>query len=451
MENTSKNFFETITEMQKKVVENFTDVSEKMQKNFTPTNFMDSDPFKKWYDSQMSFFNQKGDTKIESEPMAFFNSWMENQAKMAKTWLEETKNTASKFGADLNLTNPNMDMFNNWMDTINKTYGEMAKNFNINSDAKSSFSGLFNNSQNYMKMFEIWMPMLNSIKSKSFTPDTFKQMFNANLFKGMMDNVFNLQPDYMKNMMNGFNMKDSWDNFSKQGKGYYDSFSQNMHNNLADGNKVFGQFNTMYESFSNSMNEAFSPMMKMMTPGTQKDQINMMNDMLSDFNHYNMLNSQMQYMMYVTGVKAMEEVSENVHSKMKAGEDMSDFAKIYQEWLGINDKHFVNLYDSDDYSKMQGELNSYGMKLKQKINLQMEKSLAHLPLVNRTEIDQLYKTIYDLKKQMTDMQKEFKASLLKTVTMPKSETAPIKEEASASATENSNTAKATAKPATKKA
>jgi len=32
MENTSKNFFETMTEMQKKVVENFNDVTEKAKK-----------------------------------------------------------------------------------------------------------------------------------------------------------------------------------------------------------------------------------------------------------------------------------------------------------------------------------------------------------------------------------------------------------------------------------
>jgi len=455
MENTSKNFFETMTEMQKKVVENFTGASEKFQKNFTQTNFIESDPFKKWYDSQMSFFNQKGDKKTENEPMAFFNSWIENQAAMAKNWFEETKNAATKLSSDLNMTNPNMDMFNNWMETVNNTYGEMAKNFNANNDAKSSFSGLFNNSQNYMKMFEIWMPMLNSLQNKSFTPESFKQMFNAQMFKGMMDNVFNMQPDYMKNMMKGFDVKGGFENFAQQGKTYYDTFSQNLHKGLADGNNVFGQVNTMYNNFNNTVTNAMSPLMKMMTPGTQKDQMNMMTELMNDLNQYNLLNSQMQYMMYVTGVKAMENVSESVYSKMKNGEDMSDFAKIYQEWLGINDKQFVTLFDSDDYSKMQGELNSYGMKLKQKVNQQMEKSLANLPLINRTEMDELYKTIYDLRKQMTEMQKAFKESLVKKETVSKSEAEPKKESAPAASASVAGTkpvaeAKPVSKPAAKK-
>jgi len=449
MENTSKNFFETMTEMQKKVVENFTDASEKMQKNFFQNNYMESDPFKKWYDSQMSFFNQKNDKNTETDPMKFFNSWMENQANLSKTWFDQVNSTTNKMKADFSAANPSVDMFNSWMETVNKTYGEMAKNFNINHDAKSSFAGLFNNSQNYMKMFEIWMPMMTSLQNKSFTPDSFKALFNAQLFKGMMDNVFNMQPDYMKNMMNDFNskMKSSFSDFSKQGKGYYDTFSQNIHKGLGEGNNFFNQYSAMYQNFYNSMNTAVSPLMKLVSPGDQKDQMNMFNTLSNDFNHYNTLNSQMQYMMYVTGVKAMEEVAENVFNKMNSGEDMSNFTNVYQEWLNINDKNFVTLFDSDDYSKIQSELNSYGMKIKKQITTQMEKSMAHLPLINRTEMDELYKSFYDLRKQMTEMQKTLKSMVANQITPAAKSEASV---ATESAVNTESSAKATAK-ATKKA
>lgn len=449
MENTSKNFFETMTEMQKKVVENFTDASEKMQKNFFQNNYMESDPFKKWYDSQMSFFNQKSDKNTETDPMKFFNSWMENQATLSKTWFDQVNTTTDKMKADFSAANPSADLFNSWMETVNKTYGEMAKSFNINHDAKSSFAGMFNNSQNYMKMFEIWMPMMKSLQNKSFTPESFKSMFNAQLFKGMMDNVFNMQPDSMKNMMNDFSskMKSSFSDFSKQGKGYYDTFSQNLHKGFGEGNTMFDQYSSMYQNFYNSMNNAVSPLMKLVSPGDQKDQMEMFNTLSNDFNHYNTLNSQMQYMMYVTGVKAMEEAAENVYNKMNSGEDMSNFTNVYQEWLNINDKNFVTLFDSDDYSKIQSELNSYGMKIKKQINLQMEKSMAHLPLINRTEMDELYKSFYDLRKQMTEMQKTLKSMIANQVTpAAKSETV-----ASESADKSESSTKTTAKAATKKA
>lgn len=439
MENTSKNFFETMTEMQKKVVENFNEASEKMQKNFFSKNYMDSDPFKKWYDSQMSFFNQSSDNKGNNDPMHFFNNWMEHQLNFSKAWLEQIQNTYNKMGRDFN-SGSGMDMYNNWMETMNKSYAEMMKSFGSKSDGLNSFAGLFNNSQNYMKMFEIWMPMLNSLKDKTFTPDAFKSMFNPQLFKNFMDSAFNMQPEAMRNLLNQYNetLKEGFDQFSKQGKAYYEDFSKRMHSQMPNGLEAMDQFGSLYNQYTEYMNQAFSPVMKMITPGTQKDQIETLQSLSNDFSRYNLLNNKMQYMMYSTGVKAMEEVAESVFNKMKNGEDMSNFLNVYQEWLNINDKNFVKLFDSEEYSSLQAEFNAIDMKIKRAINLQMEKSMAHLPLINRTEMDELYKTIYELKKQISELVK-FNKNLI------------LNNGSQSDKTETRETASETVKPAAKSA
>lgn len=453
MENTKKNFFETMTEMQKKVVENFNDASEKMQKNFFKNDYMESDPFKKWYDSQMSFFNQSASKAGENDPMKFFNAWLENQTEFTKNWLEQTQNSFSKLGVDFKSV-PNMDMYSNWMDTMNKTYSEMMKNFSLKNEGMNSFTGLFNNSQNYMKMFEIWMPMMSSLKDKSFTPDMFKNMFKPEMFKGLMDNVFNMQPDYVKDLMKKYEtaVKEGMESFGKQGQDFYSNFSTNMHKGFADGGKSFDQFNTLYNQYADSLNQAFSPIMKMVTPGSQKDQMELLNNLSKDFSQYNLLNNKMQYMMYTTGVKTMEDVSQNVYAKMKDGVDMSDFKNVYQEWLNINDKNFVTLFDSDEYSKLQAEFNAVDMKIKKAVNTQWEKTLSHLPLINRTEMDELYKTIYDLKKQVSELMK-FNKTAKKEAETPVATKETSTKEASTKETpaKETETPKSTAKTASKKA
>lgn len=81
----------------------------------------------------------------------------------------------------------------------------------------------------------------------------------------------------------------------------------------------------------------------------------------------------------------------------------------------------------------------------------MEKSLAHLPLINRTEMDELYKTVYELKKQISKLVKFNKASVVNMVATA-TKTAESATAATESKTESSKeTAKATAKPAAKKA
>ncbi len=188
--------FETMANMQKQAVESFNSMTENMQKNMSQNQILDSDFFKKWFDSQMSFFNQNAGQKEENNPMNFFNTWMKGQMEMAQNWFNQSQQSMGSMmnsNADAKKAyDSTLNMFNNWMSTLNNSYAEMLKNFSGNHDAKDGFSGMFNNAQNYMKMFEIWMPMLKSIQDKTFTPETFKSMFNTEMFKGMMDNMFKM-------------------------------------------------------------------------------------------------------------------------------------------------------------------------------------------------------------------------------------------------------------------
>jgi BMFP domain-containing protein YqiC len=256
------------------------------------------------------------------------------------------------------------------------------------------------------------MPMFKSIQDKTFTPETFKSMFNAPLFKDIMDKVFNLQPEFLKNMSeeaknNMFKMMDA-------NKAAFDNMKSSFTAGMPDAsditNKMFAAYNDAVSQISN----AAAPMMKLMTPGADKQNLEMMQEMSTLFSNFSQKNTQLRYMMYVTGTKAMEEVAQNVYNKVRNGDDMSSFANIYQEWLNINDKNFVSLFESEDYSKMMSEVNSMGMKLKRQIDLQMEKAMSNLPIINRSEMDELYKTIHELKKRINMLEKQIDNDAVET-------------------------------------
>ncbi len=416
MENTNKNLFETMADMQKQAVDTMTSASEKMQKAMFSTD-VSSDFFKKWYDSQMAFFNQNNATANTGNPTEFFNMWMNNQASFAKNWMESTQGMMK----NMNMGNMNdeakksydnmMGLYNSWMNTMTSTYSEMYKNFNGNTTSKDTFAGMFNNAEMYMKMFEFWIPMFKSIQEKTFTPDSFKQMFNAPLYKEMMDKMFGMQPDFMKNFMNNDMMKENMNKMMDMNKNMYDNMKNMMGSNMPNMTEMFNNMQSGYANINNMMQNAAAPLMKLMPQNKQKEQMDAMNEISNLFNTFNMFNTKMQYIMYNTGVKAMEEVAENVYTKMRNGDDMSSFLTVYSEWLNTNDKHFVTLFSSEEYSKMQGELNSIGMKLKRHIDLQMEGAFANLPLINRTEMDELYKTIYELKKRVNMLEKQLDADV----------------------------------------
>jgi hypothetical protein len=298
-----------------------------------------------------------------------------------------------------------MNMYNQWMTTMNSTYNEMMKNF-ANVNTKQNFAGMFNNAEMYMNMFNMWMPMMKAMQDKTFTPDMFKNMMNMDMFKNMMDKMFNMQPDFMKNMMNTGMMTDNMKKMMEMNKGMFDSMKHNMMNMMPAANDMFTHMMNNYNSMMSMMNQSAAPLMKMMTPGANKDMMEMMNELSSEFANYQLKNSQMQYMMYMTGLKAMEEVAENMYTKMQSGEDMGNFMKLYQEWLNTNDKHFVNLFSTDEYSKMQAELNTLGMKMKRHMDMQMEKMLNNVPVATRSEMDELYKVIHELRNRIKTLEKQ---------------------------------------------
>lgn len=411
MENNNKNLFETMANMQKQAVENMTAATEQMQKAMLNTD-LSSDFFKKWYDSQMSFFNQQTQTTHNNNPMDFFNTWMNNQMNFAKNWMDTSQQMTKSF----NMGNSNqeqmnnlMNLYNSWMNSLTSTYTEMYKNFQGNLTSKDAFSGMFNNAEMYMKAFELWMPMFKSMQDKTFTPEMFKQLFNAPLYKEMMDKMFGMQPDFMKIFMNNDAMKEQMNKIMDLNKGIYDSYKNMMQSNTPDMNQYFGNMNNGFKQMVDMMQNAAAPLMKLLPANKQKQQIESMNQIATLFNHFNMLNTKIQYHMYQTGLKASEEVAENMYEKLRKGEEIKGFINLYSEWLNTNDKHFVNLFSSEEYSKLQGELNSVGMQLKRHMDLQMEETLAGLPFINRSEMDELYKTIHELKKRVNQLEKQLDA------------------------------------------
>jgi polyhydroxyalkanoate synthesis regulator phasin len=65
---------------------------------------------------------------------------------------------------------------------------------------------------------------------------------------------------------------------------------------------------------------------------------------------------------------------------------------------------FTELFASDAFSKIKGEALNLSMDVKSHFEKQFEGMYVNYPIVFKTEMDDVYKTIYDLKKQVKDLQ-----------------------------------------------
>lgn len=464
-----KNLMDSIIDTQKKVVENLVDSTKKIYGNNPGTEMMEKgtemynnwlekqkdnldqinnkaqnlknqaeqqsekakDFYSQWYNTQIDnskklweanqqFFNQnnpaqnaQGFNFFNNNPMNFWTDAMKNYNQFVNDMNNFNKwtnlfqgfnpmNTFQQFQQNFNNT---PQFFNSYFNAISSTVKEMQNAFS-QMDKQDIFSQLASNAVNYGKFAEIWAPFWNTIKDGSFNTEMFKSVFNPANVKDLTDKMFQLMPDNFQTFFNQNN------EFLKQ---FYNQSMSNGQNMWSNAKSQFEQLQSMFNpfhSFSQQYNQwqqfiqqTAAPFNKMATPNAFTKSMHSWSDILDKVTLYSVKNSELQYMMYLQSQKVMETLAQNIQDKIANNIEITDFNQLYQEWLNISDKVYVELFESEEYSKLMAEVSSLQLKIKKSVDSQIEESLSQFPIATKSELDELYKIIYDLKKEVRQLEK----------------------------------------------
>jgi hypothetical protein len=116
----------------------------------------------------------------------------------------------------------------------------------------------------------------------------------------------------------------------------------------------------------------------------------------------------------------MQKIAERLQERVSKGEEFKGVNSLYTEWLNISDKVFVELFETDEYSKVQAEVASLQHSIKKEAEAIMEKMMVNFPVITRTEMDDNYKTIHDLKKRVSELEKALENANSKAPVAPAS-------------------------------
>jgi len=199
-------------------------------------------------------------------------------------------------------------------------------------------------------------------------------------------------------------MNDSMKHMGDAGMNGYNQM-RDMMSKFGNGSAAFGNMHNAWNSWQSQMNEAVAPFTKLMTPNQYTKTMQDWNNISNLVTEYNMKNAELQYMVYNQGAKVMDTLAEHIAKQVKDGVEVKSIIALYQEWLNISDKVYVSLFESSEYSKLMGEVAALQMKIRKDMELQSEKMLKDIPVATRSELDEVYKTIYDLKKKVRQLEK----------------------------------------------
>ncbi|MEO5642882.1 MAG: poly(R)-hydroxyalkanoic acid synthase subunit PhaE [Bacteroidia bacterium] len=304
-------------------------------------------------------------------------------------------NTQSFFNQSNQNTQPWNNMFQNWGKGLN------------DETTKEAWNNMTNISAAYAKFYEMWAPVLKSMQNNTFNTESFKNLFNVDAFKEMMDrSIAQATPVQTKELFQQFqNWTELASNYNKH---VYQQFSGSIPENMKtltpfllfgnDGNNTTNPF-AVYQ-------RAISPLLRLFAPGKETELNELMTGMMEKVSVYGQKLAELQQTMYTTGAKTWETFLFENAEELKKGADLSNIQDVFQKWVNKNEASMLELFKTDAYSKIQAELLDLGLDIKQRTEKLAETLLQPLPIMLRSEADELYTTIYELRKRISQLEKQ---------------------------------------------
>jgi class III poly(R)-hydroxyalkanoic acid synthase PhaE subunit len=426
---TANPLIDSMVETQSHFLNNWMDSAKKMQAAFT-TGSMAQDGqsiYKEWMDKQMGILNNMRESSTnmfsngETNPQDFFKNWFNQQATSAKQMADFNQsiyNSYSNFGKPVQdymsnfgqMNNSFTNSYNQWMNTLNNTYDNLSRTMN-NPFNKDMFSNFMKGSQMYNKMQDFFAPMTEAFQKGQFNMEQFKTYFTP-------DHYSNLTKQMFGGFYNTSSMKEVFDNSMKQVQNFFAN-----QNNLSK--EYFDQIKTMTSEFPNLMSgnmmnnkefyaqmqnvfgKTFEPLMKLVTPGKDKENIENTIELMDKMAEYSIKQAELQMHLQTTAQKSMEHLAKHYSEKYsdpKAMLQMPSTQEMYNEWVKTNEQLYTDLFASEEFSKVKGDALNLSMDVKRHFEKQFETMFENFPVVFKSETDELHKTVHELKRQVKELQ-----------------------------------------------
>lgn len=333
----------------------------------------------------------------------YFNSWMKTQNQAFAGLRKQAERMQALYqGENTTAKNP----FEAWQKAAQDAFSTGADA----AVAKDMLNKTFGSSNAFQKIYDVWQPLLKAIQNKTLDQDAYQDLMDPAKIKEMVDKLFNFDADSQAQLQK--QMAQFTDQFASNsdhfGKPWADATLQNLQSvpQFAEGHPeaLMKMFHTLFNAFESTAGRSFH----IPAVGKDREKLELMSRCIDDMSVYSAKNAEYQNMMYLTGLEAMEKVAAELAQKVEAGEEIDRFDAFLDLWVGVNEKTYYTLFQTEDFSRIKGELLEAGLNTRKHYFKLMEMHLFNLPIALRSEMDDLYKTLYELRKKVKKMESQMK-------------------------------------------
>ncbi len=339
----------------------------------------------------------------------YFDAWLKVQQTLFDGFVENTKKTQQLwFGRGM----PGIagdagafhDLHSSWTAAVlNSLTGAGSGNIHVVNDSLSKVLG---SSNAYLKLYEVWLPLLKAIRERSLSPDSYQNLADPQKYKELIDKIFGFDADAVKLMLNqAAQILDlSTGSAQRFAKPWAEAARESMNTlpQFVEGHPE--SFMRVYHSMFNAFDSTIGRVFHVPQVGKDREKIELLLRSLDDLSVYAVKHTEYQHTMYLTGLTALEKVIASLGEKIKSGEEIKQFDEFFDLWIDTSEQTYFALFQTEAFAKLQGELLDAALNVRQHFFRLMEMHLYDLPIALRSEMDDLYKTIYELKKKIRKLE-----------------------------------------------
>jgi class III poly(R)-hydroxyalkanoic acid synthase PhaE subunit len=133
-----------------------------------------------------------------------------------------------------------------------------------------------------------------------------------------------------------------------------------------------------------------------------------LNNMVYAYIQFNTSKAAFYSLFYATGMKAAERVYDKLTEFVGKEATPETFREFYRIWWTINEEVYQELFRSEEFSKLTLDVNRRGLQFRKWIDDVFEQILKFTSLPSKKDMDEIYRSLYDLKKEVRAQKRAMK-------------------------------------------
>ena len=354
-----------------------------------------SDIFQPWFEAQKNWMKLWADTfsgpskapEGAEEAKQWTSGWG-TPVDMYNQWLNMSQKMLREYGgtAPWGIGQQTFERTLSGAQIYNKLYEFWASAAKLFTGAQSEAKGV---PQTYQEFYEAWLRSYNELLKKFFTVSLFAPPGTPPAATAELTQM------YANNLSKFF--EPWWE--AMQG------LPGKMTEALTKGPQGYADLNRIWRQ---AYDETWGKVLRMPPLGLTREVIERLQRQSETLIDYSSVMTDFASALYRVGNEAMQKVAARVGEMYSKGQAPKTFKEFYTIWWTTNEETVNELFKSKEFSSLLGRVVDATMSHRKRLNDIMEEYLKTLPVPTRSEMNDLYKTLYQLKKEVRKSTRQVK-------------------------------------------